>query len=355
MIRSLELINFRSFPQLELAFDQNLIILHGPNGIGKTNILESVYMLAVGKSFRAPDPQIIRHQQEFFVAKKYLDDKTSTELRYQNTDDKKHKQLLRNGKKQALSRHLGQTPVVLFAPADIEIITAPSAARRELLDVILTQTNQSYTRYLALYKKILQGRNALLRRYKQGLLQHSALEDQLFVCDLQIIRPAEYINKTRQKLVADITPALNHKYQQIAHQPDQIEITYQPSPSSNLAEELHQNIGRDLGAGHTTTGPHRDDISFQLNTHPLTTTASRGEMRTVMLALKLAELDYIQTQLKTTPTLLLDDVFSELDHRRQGFLLESVGDAQTIITTTGVENLRQPKSKSQLIDVGKLA
>jgi len=360
MIRSLELINFRSFPHLELQFEQPLIILYGPNGIGKTNILESIYMLAVAKSFRAPDPQVIHHDQDFYVAKKSLANKTFAELRYQNNQAGKQKRLLWNGKKQAITRLLGRTPVVLFAPTDIEILTAPSSARRELVDTTLTQTHQTYARELRFYRKILQGRNALLRRHKQGLIDRNQLDDQLFVCDLQIIKPANYLIQSRQNLIDTLNPFITQKYQQIAHKTakhnDEIELIYQPSVDSNtdLAQVLRQNLPRDLGAGHTTVGPHRDDISFRINHHPLAATASRGEMRTVMLAIKLAELDYIKDKLNIPPTLLLDDVFSELDHHRQHFLLDSIGDAQTVITTTEVDHLQFDRTKPQLINIAQL-
>ncbi len=351
MIDKLELKNFRSFINLELKLYPGLNILFGRNGIGKTNILEAIYVLAIGKSFRGPDDELINHGKTYFSVKKAQQDNITTEIRYQKTPIGKTKKSLRNNKQLPLSKLIGINPIVFFQPSDIQMFTSSTQTRRDFFDTILTQTNYQYLHNLNLYRKILIQRNALLRRYKKQLINKKDLTDQLFVCDMQLAPKADYLITERKNFIKEILPSVLEKYTEISQKKPNITIIYQSTITTNTLNDFKSNQEYDISAGHTTIGPHRDDFCFLFNDHPLASTASRGEMRSLLLAIILVQIKYIESRVRITPTLLLDDVFSELDKTRQKFLLSAIGNLQTIITTTDHKEFA-PQAK--FIDVEKL-
>lgn len=350
MINHLKLHHFRSFVRAELALDNELVILHGPNGIGKTNLLESIYLASTTKSWRARDRDMVRYGENFYRVATNYSQPLDLELRFQLSGDESTKLLLVNQVKKTLHTILGLNPVVLFQPTDSQLFSGPSKDRRNLLDTILAQVDRSYARNLTQYKKILRQRNALLRANKRK--PADSIEDQLFAWDVQIAQLALPISSSRQALTQVLAPLINQTYAAIAKRPEPINLTYQSSPE-DLLNTLQAARMSDIATGHTTVGPHREDLAVEFRHHPLTAVASRGETRTLILAIKLAELAYIETQTKQKPILLLDDVFSELDRQRQAELLANVRGHQTIITTT--EPSAIDAHGAQLINVAELA
>jgi DNA replication and repair protein RecF len=224
---------------------------------------------------------------------------------------------------------------VLFEPNDLMIIHGAPERRRRDLDFILTQTDKRFVRTLNQYRRVLQQRNRLLADW-QGETS------ELFAWNIKLTELASEIDTRRRAVVAHITLLAADIYADIAGGKEALALTYEGAaeasdyPTSFLGQ-LEHNLSRDVAAGFTTIGPHRDDFTITFKRAPITTVASRGEMRTVVLALKLAELAYIEQHSGTVPLLLLDDVFSELDDARRRYLLDTLGGYQSVITTTNAD------------------
>ena len=334
VIRDLELTNFRSYEQMRFELHPAVTLVVGPNASGKTNLLESLYVLASTRSFRAKDRDLIREEQDFFriVAR------GDVEMAYgvQRTGSSVEKRVSHDGVKRTLVSHVGQLQVTLFEPTDLMLVAGPPDGRRKYLDFILCQTDRGYLKTLQLYRRALKHRNALLDGSRMSG------RDQIFTWDVQLTELAAEIYRQRTRLLGKLNDALPHLYADIAGAGEMIELTYLPSVEgddygSAFLEALTRNLPRDLAAGFTTIGPHREDFSISFKGREVEAVASRGEVRTLVLALKLAELDYAEHRTGQRPLLLLDDVFSELDRDRRGYLIERLRDHQTVITTTDAD------------------
>ena len=353
MLHSLELQNFRSYTELSISFSSSLVIISGPNAVGKTNLLESIFVLSTTKSFRSSDIDLLQYTKPFFRIEGIYDiDKVG--LGFSTMSSKglvKQKITHLNGKKQSLSSIIGINPVVLFEPNDLNLLAGPPGERRRYLDIVLSQTDSKYLKQLRSYRKILAQRNSLLLQSKR--LGKSNISDHLFVYDVQLSEPSAYITRARQQFLEAISEDLIHNYIAIAQAGSKKQpiLYFQPNLNLNadILAQYSQSHTADQGAAHTLTGPHRDNFIVQLNDGSQPITTSRGEARTLLLALKIAELSYVQTRSAKPPLLLLDDVFSELDENRQKHLLQVVQDNQTFITTTDKSYGRV--ANSQLIDL----
>lgn len=350
MLKHLHLVNFRSYSTLELELSERVLLILGPNATGKTNILEAMYVAATGRSFRADDVELVQHDSEGYRVDAQYTDELITVV-HQVSGAKKSKRFLRESV--GIARHtlLGLHPVVLFEPNDLLLLAGPPERRRRYLDLVLTQTDTSYRQAYILYRRLLRQRNALLWHNRQQPL--SGLEDQLFILDAQITEPAEHLLELRQTFLAELKILLNDITNRIARRTHQLEIKF-VDKTSDFMERLTRSRQRDILLGTTTVGPHREDWQVIFDGHPLTATASRGEVRTTLLALKLAEVDYIRKHAEVhssqiTPLLLLDDVFSELDEARRRFLIRELADVQTVITSTDID--KRLKLPAQTIDL----
>ncbi len=335
MLQKLQLTHFRSYDQLTLDLEERVTVILGPNATGKTNILEAVYVAATGQSFRADDQALITdNQQGFRVDVDYDDERLSVVYRL---SPRRQKRFLRN--EVGVSRHtlLGLHPIVLFEPGDLQLLSGPPTSRRHYIDMLLMQTSEQYRRALMLYKRLMKQRNSLLFRNKRSSLPIEKLDDQLFILDTQLTEPTEHIHHARQSFLTWLEPHLIRYVEHIAHSTPNLSIRYLER-SSDFLSRLQESRTRDIAVGTTTTGPHREDWQIFRSDVLLQDTASRGENRTVLLALKLCEVHYIQEKKDgITPTLLLDDVFSELDESRRHLLVDVLSDVQTIITTTDID------------------
>lgn len=331
-LKTLKLSNFRSYSDQSLNFNPKITLIVGPNATGKTNILESLFVLATTKSFRAKDQDLIKTGEDFYRIEAGLG-ADSLALSYSaGAGGQKRAQL--NGAGRPLRAHTGSLPAVLFEPNDLLLISGPPQRRRRYLDFVLTQTHDGYLTSLHSYGRALSQRNALLSNWR-------GQEAELFAWDVKLTELAADIDTGRKELISFINERLEDLYQDIAGGREELGLVYKSAAEEDYTENfmalLEQNRGRDIGAGFTTIGPHRDDFEIIFEGRAITNVASRGEMRSVVLALKLAELDYIERLKGYKPLFLLDDVFSELDAARRRHLIKTLGGYQTVITTTNAD------------------
>ncbi len=342
-VTALMLTNFRSYGRAKFELGPGLTLVVGPNGSGKTNLLESFYTLALTKSFRARDYALVRHGQEFFRIELTANGETLA-LAYQAKDGKTTKRASHDGKNSSLIGHIGKLRVCLFEPNDLNIVVGPPERRRQFLDYVLSQTDREYFKVLMAYRRVLRQRNALLGQFPVG-----AGRDQFFAWDLKLTELAAAIYQSRMELMDFIGGKIASQYTAIAGEKLQVAVRYLPSVkvgssySDSFLAALSNGLMTDLAAGFTTIGPHREDFKVSFKDGEVSSIASRGEIRTLALALKLSELEYVESSTGSRPLLLLDDVFSELDESRRQFLIGALGEYQSIITTTDIGAL--PKSK----------
>ncbi|HSX14797.1 MAG TPA: DNA replication and repair protein RecF [Candidatus Saccharimonadales bacterium] len=352
MINDLELQNYRSYDHHRFPLHPSTTLVVGPNATGKTNLLESIFVLANTKSFRTSDRELIKHGQTFFRI-----EATTPEgkigLGYE-INPKTTKKIDYNSVKRPLAKHIGNLPTVLFEPFDLQLLSGPPSNRRRYIDGLLTQTDQEYLLALNQYQKILKQRNSLLEKFDIG-----AVKDQIFAWDLNLTTAAKLIVERRLDLLEYLNYSTPPLYASISGQTVSLNFQYLSSIklTNNYGEAfldaLAQNLPRDLAAGFTTIGPHREDFGLSFDKSEVAAVASRGEIRSLILALKLAELELI-AQMKDNPILLLDDVFSELDESRRKFLIKRLAGYQTIITTTDADLAKNIKLDHSLIEMSKI-
>ncbi len=340
MITHLALKQFRNHAALNLDFNSNLVAITGPNASGKTNILEALYISSLTKSFKNTDNKLVLHGSNFFTIDK-VDNNNNIHIRFTQTDLSRAKALKVNKVAKPLYSIIGQSPITLFEPNDLYLLTGLPSLRRNYLDKILSQVDKAYLQNLRLYKKIIHHRNSLLRRAKKENVRN--IDEQLFVLNIQLAKPGYYLTKKRQEFISSLVKSLNNYYQLISGESAKIVVEFHASASSSqdLLNKIELAVQKDRACGFSTVGPHKEDFNVSLRGHNLTDSASRGELRSLVLACKLSELDYIEKKLSRRPTLLLDDVLSELDDKRQKFLLSSLSMQQTFLTTTHLpDNLK---------------
>jgi len=371
----LTLIQFRNYRQAVFDFNQQIIGIAGPNGSGKTNLLDAIYYLCFTRSYFArPDSKNALQGSDGFrlegqvrisvaPAKEnkisILNDAVST------TDADQLLCIVRpGGKKEFLfnqlayerfSQHIGRLPAVMIAPDDNQLITGGSEERRKFIDTILSQTDADYLQHLILYNKILQQRNALLKS-RQPLSQISAV---LSVLDQQLCHEAAPLFEKRKACLKILLPAVLQKYLVIAGKEEGLQIEYNsPLFSGKLETILKNSLSSDLQLQRTTKGVHRDDLDISLDGLPFKVLASQGQRKSLLFALKLASYDYIAAEKNVIPVLLLDDVFEKLDQDRMINLLRQVTeqtDGQIFITDTHAERLHsafeQLQKDFQLIEL----
>jgi DNA replication and repair protein RecF len=354
MLKALELENFRNYERLKLEFgrEKGLTYLIGDNGQGKTNILEAIYMLALAKSFRVNEEKnLIKWGGEYGRVRGNFEEMegeaigpSSLEV-FLGLPPQVRRAFRVNDVKVSAGNFVGRVKAVFFHPEDLNMLYLGPDLRRRYLDILILQKSRAYFVALRKFKRLKEQRNALLGQIREGM----AAEAELGVWDAQMVREGALLWRERAGALVYIEARLGAKYEEISRKPAKLGVSYVNSlgidfemmeMTSNLeevyAEEMRRSRGRDLASGHTQAGPHRDEVIFRLEGRPIVEHASRGEYRTILLALKLIEMDYLVEDGDGAgrPILLLDDVFSELDHERQKFLLERVSDFQTFITTT---------------------
>jgi DNA replication and repair protein RecF len=337
MYTSLQLANFRSYPEYAVEFEPGVNIIVGPNGSGKTNLLEALYVISTGSSFRAVDRDMLRHDEGWYrIEARYGDQQRI--LTYRNVDETIEKQFTLDGTKKARLTHQQRVPVVLFEPDHLRLLRESPTLRRDYLDNLLIRMQPDYAWLKHQFDRVLTQRNAMLKRR----LSPAQLEDQLFVWDIKFVELAEQVVARRRDLVAKLNANLTEVYSIIARRPHTAVIRYVSSVPgedyhANLLKQLHDRLPRDVERGFTGIGPQRDDFDITLDDAPAAVSASRGEVRSLLLSLKMIEVKLLAAQYDQSPLLLFDDVFSELDASRRQALAELAKTYQTLITTTDAD------------------
>ena len=337
MIDSIRLQRFRSYSDDSFEFDSGVNIVIGPNASGKTNLLEAILVLSSGKSFRAKDSELVQLRKSwarldgYFGAQERIvklvkeNDKV---LKTFSIDNKPFKRL-------SLDRTM---PTVLFEPYHLQLISRGPEFRREYFDDILERTRPGFKSLSTNYRRALAQRNALL---KQAPVH---AKKQLFAWDVRLSELGAQIAQARQELISHINKSVGKSYSQIANRRSGVELVYDSpfdinSYSSRLLSKLEAAESSDFERGFTAYGPHREDFLLHLNKQPAQSTASRGEIRSLLIALKIFELGLIEKVRGAKPVFLLDDVFSELDGARRHHLVDHLKNHQTIITTTDADTV----------------
>lgn len=331
MLKSIVLQHFRSYEKKEFSFE-NITLIVGPNTSGKTNLIESLYLLSTGKSFRTEkDVQMLKFGQQVGRVKGLVDD---IELEVVITNGlvngkSQYKKFLVNGVPKRRVDFEANFPAVLFSPQDLDIIIDSPSLRRNFLDEVLEQTDRNYRISLISFTKALRQRNALLEKAREGGVRN---EKQFEYWDKIIIENGEYITKKRQEFIDFVNGEVKDIFDFI--------INYDKSIISE--QRLLQYKNEELASGITLVGPHRDDFSvFMIDSkktmHDVKFFGSRGQQRLTILQLKILELLYIEKLLGKRPVLLLDDIFSELDEGHINMIFNEIGKQQTVITTTHKE------------------
>ena len=331
IIKSIKLVNFRNHSEYFLECNDETSLILGENGSGKTSVLEAIYILTRGKSFRATDQEIIKNGTEFYrIELEYINGETHTA-----TYDGTTKTFLIMDKKSRRLPKKHKYPVVLFQPSDLNLISHSPGRRRDYFDRIFSQFDEKYSESLLKYEKSLKQRNELLK-------SDCVTKEAIFSWNILLAKYGTDLFTYRQKFIQEINSRLTDIYRSIAENSDQIEIIYKteiPAADDNkYLQILEQNFQKDIYLGHTSFGIHRDDYIFKFNGKPADGSASRGESRSIILALKFIEADLIYQKLSQKPIILLDDVFSELDESRRKCLVKNFKDNQVIITS--VEDIK---------------
>ena len=336
IIKSLELANFRNYEELNISFDKGTNILYGDNAQGKTNILEAIYVSATTKSHKgSKDKEIINFNKEEAHIRTYLK-KENVETRVDmHLRKNKSKGIAIDGQKIKKAADLmGLLNVVFFSPEDLSIIKDGPAERRRFADMELCQLDSFYLYNLNHYNKIIGQRNKLLK----DMYFQPELKETLNIWDSQLVSFGSKIIERREQFVKQLGDIIFDIHKKLSGGKEELVIAYEPDVSiEDFEKQMKYNQDKDIRLKQTTTGPHRDDFSFVVNGVDIRKYGSQGQQRTAALSLKLSEIELVKKISKDTPVLLLDDVLSELDSNRQNYLLNSIGNIQTIITCTGLD------------------
>jgi DNA replication and repair protein RecF len=296
----------------------------GKNGIGKTNILDAIYHLANGKSYFNPLAlQNIKHGEDFFVVDGEFEKNGRTEQILCSLKKGQKKILKRNGKVyEKFSDHIGFIPLVIISPADSDLIIEGSETRRKFIDTVISQLDSSYLQQLIQYQKIISQRNALLKFFA---LNHVFENDTLSIYNEQLNTLGEFIFEKRKKFLIDFIPIFNNYHREITNSAETVQLVYQ----SNLFEKdtltlLEENISKDRALHYTSVGVHKDDLSFEIDNYPIKKFGSQGQQKSFLIALKLAQFDFVKKQSGEKPILLFDDIFDKLDEFRVCKIIEMV-------------------------------
>jgi DNA replication and repair protein RecF len=333
MITDLRLQNFRIYEDSTFELGKGVNIIVGPNGSGKTSLLEAVQIVCSGKSYRGSDQDLTMHEKEWSRIDGHSE-KEARVIKYQLSESGYIKDYEIGSDKLKRLMHPRRIPVVIFEPTHLQLLTGSPQKRRDFLDDIIEQADAGYEKIRRDYKRILAQRNTLLKG--------SPTEQQLFIWDIRLSELGAHINKARNSFIKEHSTALQKLYERISTKKDMFHIEISQTVlgddySGSMLKALKNNIHKDTLRGFTHVGPHRDDVVPFLRGHELSKAGSRGEVRTALLALKLLELQAIEKSLGVKPILLLDDVFSELDGSRRRSLTDYLQDHQTFITTTDAD------------------
>lgn len=338
IIKSMSLQNYRNYRTLCLDFDPNTNIFYGDNAQGKTNILEAVYVSGTTRSHRSSrDRELIHFSEDeahicTLVEKRGIKHKIDMHLRKNRS-----KGIAVDGIPIKKAGELfGIVHFVFFSPEDLSMIKNGPSERRRFLDMELCQLDKIYLHHLSNYNKVVLQRNRLLKE----VMFRSDYREVLDVYDMQLVQYGIQVIRRRKRFTEELNQIIRQIHGQLTGGHEQLTLEYEANVDEDSFEDmLKRNLKRDLKQRTTTTGPHRDDLSFVVNSIDIRRFGSQGQQRTAALSLKLSEIEIVKKVINDTPVLLLDDVLSELDSSRQNYLLNSIQKVQTILTCTGLDEL----------------
>lgn len=349
-LKSISLFQFKNYFQKEFRFTERIVGICGRNGVGKTNLLDAIHYLCFTKSyFTRQDQMNIYQSKDGF--------RIEGEFDLNGKDEKAVCILRETGRKEFLindtayskfSKHIGHYPCVIIAPDDIQLIIGGSEERRKFIDTLISQLDHDYLQSLINYTKILQQRNSFLRSFEDGFGRDISVLD---ILDEQLAKEGNAIFQKRREFLLKFLPIAKQLYNDICQRYEDITLIYESELHQiNLEELLKQNRQKDLTLQRTSGGIHRDDLIFNLGNQPFKNIASQGQRKSLLFALKLAEMEILKEEKRISPLLLLDDVFEKLDEERISNLLLRVcsdEEIQIFITDTSCERLQHQLEKLQ--------
>lgn len=341
ILKNISIINYKNIKGVNLELSPKINCLIGHNGVGKTNFLDAIYYLSFCRSAGNPiDSQIITHGEDFFMLEgNYLDDRGDVENIYCGMKRGSKKHFKRNKKEyKRLSQHIGLIPLIFVSPADASLIEGGSEERRKLMDVVISQYDYSYIEALTNYNKALQQRNALLKMEEEP---DAALME---IWEQEMARNGELIYQKRDQFVKELIPIFQRIYQHISGQREEVSLKYvSHCQRGSLLEVIQRDRFKDRAVGYSLHGVHRDDLEMLIGDFQMKREGSQGQNKTFVLALKLAQFDFLRrTSSNTTPLLLLDDIFDKLDAQRVEAIVQLVSGenyGQIFITDTNRDHL----------------
>jgi DNA replication and repair protein RecF len=339
-LKRIALLNYKNLTDVNFEFDAKINCFVGKNGVGKTNVLDAIYHLAYGKSYFNPLAlQNIRHGAEYFMIEGEFDKNNRPEQIVCSLKKGQKKILKRNGKLyEKFSDHIGFIPLVIISPSDSDLITEGSDTRRRFMDTVISQLDAEYLFQLIQYQKVLGQRNALLKYFA---LNFTYDHDTLSVYNEQLANLGQPLFEKRQAFVTEFTPIFQKHHQQITGQAEQVQLHYESDLfTTTLLDLLNNSINRDKQLQYTSTGIHKDDLAFLIDEHPIKKFGSQGQQKSFLIALKLAQFEFVKKQSGEKPILVLDDIFDKLDESRVGQLIAMVNQeefGQLFISDTHAE------------------
>ena len=342
-LQELTLYNFKNFEAQSFDFDDKINCFVGDNGVGKTNILDAIYFLAFGKSyFNNNIRQIVRFDESAFSIKGTFEINDKTEVIQVGYQMDKKKIIKRNNKTyERLADHIGLIPLVMISPYDRDLISERGETRRRFINKIISQADAGYLSTLISYQKVLAQRNRLLKYFAAN---HHFDKNTLQIYNEQLHQYGTFIYNKRQKFIKEFTVFLKEKYAVLSQDKEQVDISYfSELEIKPLQDLLAENIQKDRMLQHTSKGIHRDDFLFEINEKPIKKFGSQGQQKSFLIALRLAEFEFLKQKSQQIPILLFDDIFDKLDEKRVTQMVKMVNDktfGQIFITDTHVERTK---------------
>ncbi|MCB0398856.1 MAG: DNA replication and repair protein RecF [Winogradskyella sp.] len=324
ILNTLSLVNYKNFESQVFDFDIKINCFVGANGIGKTNALDAIYHLAFGKSYFNPVAvQNIKHDTDFFVVDGNFTKNERNEKVIVSLKRGQKKIIKRNGKAyEKFSDHIGFIPLVIISPTDRDLIIEGSDTRRKFIDSVISQSDKSYLSALIAYNKVISQRNALLKYFA---LNNTFNADTLSIYNEQLNTYSKEIFKKRDDFLKIFIPIFKERYEAISKSKEVIDLKYKSDLfDGDLMDLLQSNLNKDKALQYTSVGIHKDDLVFTIDDFPIKKFGSQGQQKSFLIALKLAQFDFIKQQSGVSPILLLDDIFDKLDENRVAQIISLV-------------------------------
>jgi len=348
-LQRITLVNFKNFESQSFDFEDKINCFVGNNGVGKTNVLDAIYYLSFSKSyFNSVATQNIRHTEDFFMIEGSYQMKDRIDTVVCSLKRGHKKVIKRNGKMyEKFSDHIGYLPLVIISPADRDLIIEGSDTRRKFIDSVISQSNAKYLQTLINYNKVLAQRNSLLKYFAANRIFDVV---NLNVYNDQLNRYGIEIYKSRKEFLEAFIPIFKKRYESISSSKEKVDLVYKTQmDDGDLLDLFDKSLEKDRILQFTTVGIHKDDLSFEIDGYPIKKFGSQGQQKSYLVALKLAQFDFIKEQIQVKPILLLDDIFDKLDDSRVAQIISLVNNdefGQLFISDTHKERTEEVVRKT---------